>query len=106
MNAADYTPARLFGTFGALRLLSAFQVVAGRRVPGLDIKRSGASEIIASMTLVKIESNAALPENANTLDLAGWLKWLACEACEQGNMDMYEPMAWAVPAAAELGYWI
>jgi hypothetical protein len=101
-TAGQYEPSRLWGTVGSLRLLSAFQVVSGLPVRG--VSKKDALKIIGKMTALRIPSNLKAPSGSSKFALKDWLDWLAQWAEKAGQMEWSEPYRWAIPAAADRGW--
>ena len=100
-NKMNYKPAALFGGIGSIRLLSAFQVASGFTPKG--VTKEQAKSVIERMTAINID-HANIPQESLNFTLEKWLAWLADYAVESGQMDWWEPYAWAVPAARDLGW--
>ena len=123
-----YEPAELWGIFGTLRLFSAFQVLSGAKFKSIDkatygtiISKCAALKIIGKLTgldvliLLKgpgdeedygfVDYMAEWADEPHRYDLKTWLDWLAVWAEYSGQMDWWQPYAWAVPAAFERGEW-
>lgn len=105
MNAKAYAPRNIWGHVARVRLLAAFQVLAGHMSPAkLSVNKKAAMDIINQMTSLLIPTDMTVPPESSGYSLEEWLDWLAEWAVDTGQMRWDEPFGWAVPAAAQRGW--
>ena len=100
-----YDPRRLFGS-NDISLLMAFQVLS-TEARYRNVSDRDALRFIGKLTGLKLPGNFRkdVPKKGGKWELEDWLDWLAEWAVTNGQMEWYEPYAWAVPAAKRKGFY-